>query len=282
MQMILAADIGGTHSRFAAFALTADGNLEKRASLWLETGRSSSFRDLLKELDPAGFPLQLRSAEAAVFAVAGPVTAENRSRPPNIDWPVDLTTVSDLLDLGRCVLINDFVAQAFACRSPLGQNACRVLKGVINPRAPLAVFGAGTGLGQAALVPLAAGGYVALPSEGGHGAFPFETGPEVDYLKFLLQETGEPYVRTETVLSGRGLSRLHRYLTGERKSAAEVAEGMSPDSETLRWMATFFGRTARNLALHYLAFGGVYASGGLAAKLPKLLTHPAFEQAFRC
>jgi glucokinase len=125
------------------------------------------------------------------------------------------------------------------------------------------------------------GGYTALASEGGHTSFPFESAAEVNYMHYLLQETGEPYVRTETVVSGGGLSRLHHFLTGERLEPAEVANRLTDESGTLKWMARFLGRVSRNYALAVVAFGGVYISGGVAAKLPELVTHREFARAFR-
>ena len=99
-------------------------------------------------------------------------------------------------------------------------------------------------------------------------------------MTFLLENSGEPYVRAETVVSGQGLSFLHHYLSGQWLAPAEVAAQLTPASETVRWMARFYGRLARNAALQWLSFGGVYIAGGVAAKVPDLVTHPAFAAAF--
>jgi glucokinase len=37
----------------------------------------------------------------------------------------------------------------------------------------------------------------------------------------------------------------------------------------------------RNFALQLLAYGGVYITGGVAAKLPQLVTHVEFKVSFR-
>jgi glucokinase len=281
MKTILAADIGGTHSRFAVFAVGPDRQINRVESKWLETRRAGSFEDLLDLLNDVEFPLEPSQADAAVFAVAGPVQRETFSRPPNIDWEIDLAEVRRRRNLGVCALINDFAAQAFACRSPIIQTARQILDGDIDRAAPLAVVGAGTGLGQSTLVTLPGNRYHAVPSEGGHTSFPFETEAEFAYMKFLLRETGEAYIRTETVLSGRGLSRVHQFLTGEKRRPAEVSKTMGPDSDTLRWMARFYGRVCRNYALQVLALGGLYIAGGVAAKAPQLVTHAEFGKTFR-
>jgi glucokinase len=281
MKTILAADIGGTNSRFAAFRTDENRQLYFVRSLWLSTDEFDSMKAMLDQLEKENFDLPASEADVAVMAVAGPIVNKTYSDPPNIDWDIDLTELVGEVGLKKCALINDFVAQAFACRSPVMDAARRIIAGTVDPSAPLAVIGAGTGLGQAALIPSEKGGYTALASEGGHTSFPFESAEEVKYMHYLLQETGEPYIRTETVVSGGGLSRLHHFLTGERLEPAEVANRLTDESGTLRWMARFLGRVSRNYALAVVAFGGVYISGGVAAKLPELVTHREFARAFR-
>lgn len=278
---ILAADIGGTNSRFGAFSVDNKNRLELLASRWLDTRAYSSFRDLLYELETGGFDIPVSSADAAVFAVAGPVIKNTFSSPPNIDWDIDLTIIAKEFGLESCTLINDFIAQAYACRSPIIDDASQILSGESDPEAPLAVIGAGTGLGQAALIPIKNGAYKALASEGAHTGFAFEAESELAFMQFLLKISDEPYVRAEMVVSGPGLAQLHRFLTGERLEPAEVSATLGNDSETLRWMARFYGRLARNLALQVMALGGVYIAGGLAAKVPELVTHAEFTRAFR-
>jgi glucokinase len=281
MKSILAADIGGTHSRFAHFTMDPGGALTLVETRWIETRRATSFSHLLNLLQQMEFSLPVNAGDAAVFAVAGPIVKGVYSNPPNIAWGIDVSDSAERLQLQRCFLINDFTAQAYACRTSVVESAQKIVPGEIDPSAALAVIGAGTGLGMAALLPDGAGGYVAVPSEGGHGAFAFETSAELDFMKFLMDESGGPYVETEWVVSGRGLSRVHQFLCGEKLEPAEIAAGLTRDSETLRWMARFYGRACRNYALQVLARGGVYIAGGVAAKTPELVTHPEFRQQFR-
>jgi glucokinase len=281
MANILAADIGGTHSRFAHFTVEAERRLSRVESRWLKTTEAQSLAELVSQLRKTGFGLPPEKSDIAVLAIAGPVQKGTIATPPNIDWDIDLTQSASAIGFRRCLLINDFTAQAYACRSPVVHAARQILPGQADPEAALAVIGAGTGLGHAALVPSAGGGFVAVPSEGGHVSFPFETEEEWAYAAFLSHEVGEPYVRAEIVVSGRGLSLAHQYLSGEKCTPSEVAGQIDQHPDTLRWMARFFGREARNYALQVLARGGVYIAGGVAAKLPQLVTHAAFAEEFR-
>lgn len=281
MKNILTADIGATNSRFGHFRVDGRGVLELIRTTWLATRNASSFGDLLQQLASRDFSLAPDQADLAVFAVAGPVEGGVYSAPPYIAWDIDMSHPREAYRLRRVVLINDFVAQAFACASPVMASAQQVVPGEADPAAAKAVIGAGTGLGQAALLPDGQGGYLPAPSEGGHASFPFESEQEIAYLNFHLKEVGGPYVTCNTVVSGKGLSLVHQFLTGEKMEPAELKACAHPDSETVQWMARFYARACRNYALQVLAMGGVYIAGGVAAKLPCLVTHAEFAQEFR-
>jgi glucokinase len=281
MKNILSADIGGTNSRFGHFSIDAEGTLTFAESIWLETTEAGSFTDLIGNLRKSSFSFEPAHADIVIIAIAGPVENKIRSRPPLIPWGIDISSANKDFGFGRCVLINDFIAQAFACRSPIGDTAEIVLPGSPDPAAAAAVIGAGTGLGKAIIMPAAKGGFLALPSEGGHANFPFTSAREFEYQDFLLRERGDQYITANTVVSGRGLSYLHQFLTGRKLKPSEVAKEFSLYPETLEWASKFYARVCRNHVLETLAIGGLYIAGGVADKTPELLTHPAFEKEFR-
>jgi glucokinase len=278
---ILAADIGGTNSRFAHFEATRNGELKLIKTQWLKTKEAPSFGSLIAHLKEDNFSLQPDKADIAVIAVAGPVERGVYSSPPFIGWDIDIVNAQSDFGFRRCLLINDFVAQAFACRSPIAKSAKQILSGHIVPDATVAVIGAGTGLGKAALVPDVEGGLVAVPSEGGHANFAFVSKKECDYQDFLIRELGDVYITGNTVVSGRGISLLHLFLTGEKLDTKEVISRLLRESETLKWAARFYARVCRNYALETLSLGGLYIAGGVAARTPDLLTHEAFATEFR-
>ena len=67
MGKILAADIGGTSSRFAFYTLSAEGILKLEGSEWLKTGEAGSFSGLIDNLRQSPFPLAPEEADLRVF-----------------------------------------------------------------------------------------------------------------------------------------------------------------------------------------------------------------------
>jgi len=234
---------------------------------------------LLVALAQTDFPLRPKDAAACVFAVAGPVRGGRYCSPPNISWDVDLDR--DAPDLAVATVINDFVAQAFACQSVIGEEALNVLDGEADPQGTIAAVGAGTGLGEAALLRIAGDKFVAGSSEGGHASFCAQNLREQDFAQFLISQSEHPYAIWDEVVSGSGIAAVHHFLTGERRKPEELTSEALRDSETLEWSARFYARVCRNYALDVLATGGLFIAGGVAAKVPELVQHRAFAQEFR-
>ena len=280
---ILAADIGGTNARFAAFAAAGDGTLALLGKpCWLPTARSASFQDLAARLDrEGGLPLAGSAADVAAVAIAGPVEEGARSAPPNIAWDLDLARDAAALGWGNWVLVNDFAALAYACRTPAMDRAEPVLPGRPDPGGVMAVVGAGTGLGKAALLPDGRGGWLPLSTEAGHGLFPFTDGEEQEFSSFVRQATGRRQVIGDLVCSGSGLALLHRFLIGEEATPEAAAAAFGPGSATLEWLAPILGPASRELAQQTLCQGGVTVAGGIAARNPAVVHHPAFAAEFR-
>ena len=281
MNTIFTADIGGTNSRFGHFSLDSGGELSLVESIWLRTSDAGSFPELIDNLNNSGFSFKPNSAEIVVLAVAGPVEDSVRSRLPLIAWDIDISAADSDFGFKKCFLLNDFIAQAFACCSPIAKAAEKILPGSPAPDAAKAVIGAGTGLGKATIMPDGKGGFIAMPSEGGHTNFPFVSAQEFEFQQFLLKERKDQYITGNTVVSGQGLSYLHHFLTGRKLGPSEVVKEFSLCSETLEWASRFYARVCRNYVLETLAMAGLYIAGGVAARTPGLLRHPVFEKEFR-
>ena len=278
---ILAADIGGTNSRFARFSAKSREDMQLLSSQWLPTADYSSFSELLLALPKTNLGLDLPQADVAVFAVAGAVEQGSYANPPLIPWDIDLSQLTSQFKIRSPILINDFLAQAWACGSPIVEEAEEILPGEVEPGATTAVIGAGTGLGKAFLLQDRQGRHFAAPSEGGHGNFCPQSQREFDFCEFARAKASSEYLSWNDVVSGRGLALIHEFLTGEQLAPAEVAGQFTAGAaETLEWAASFYGRVCRNFALDALAQGGLYIAGGVAAKNPRLIEHSLFAEEF--
>lgn len=285
MTRILAADIGGTNCRFGLFDHLPGREPWLLESRTVPTDSVRSLPELLARLKESAPDLAPDAADRIVLAVAGPVRDGVRCELTNADWVIDLRDPAAGLPRERTVLVNDFVAQALGCRTGYAARSSVVIsQGVPHP-AVVAAVGAGTGLGLCALVPLPAGPdgvcrCLPLPSEGGHAPLAFLTAREFEFLRFLQERTGHSHAFGDIVVSGRGLSAMHRFLTGRDLTPPEVAAEIGPDSETTAWFARFLARACRAYALSVLAWGGLFLCGGITAKNPFLATHPEFLREF--
>ncbi len=283
MATIIAADIGGTSSRFGRFRTESspDDNalaITLEHSARFETASTKSFKDLLRMAAEAGFPLQ--ACDGAVLATPGAVQRGVFVAMPNVSWDIDLETLDEhtVPGLHKVQLINDFIAQAYAIPTPIGEAAQLVKTGDADPNGVVAVIGAGTGLGHAALARSRDGQRNAVASEAGHAAFAFIGETEESYHAFLRQKTGLPYAYGDMVVSGTGLSMAHEYLTGEALAPPDVIAAAHP--ETLALFSRFYARAARHYALNIVSMGGLYIAGGVAAKNPELVDCEAFREEF--
>ena len=142
--------------------------------------------------------------------------------------------------------------------------------------------------------PGCAGGYRIQHSEGGHASFAPQSPWQAGLAEFLQERFGR--VSNERLLSGAGLTAITAYtareylhdenvvrelesiLTGEQEDAASLVSHRAferDDAICQRAINTFFdilGAVCGDLALIFMATGGIYIGGGM---VPRLL--PAFD-----
>lgn len=280
MKNILAVDIGGTNSRFAHFRVSNAGELLYESGFWLATHSALSLEDLLQKAREAGAIAENFAWDAMVLAVPGAIKEKTYAKLANVPWTVDISGLRTQVPATKILLINDFVAQAFACPLSRYLETRTIQAGQTESGANIAVIGAGTGLGHCALALTDGGGFLPLPSEAGHAAFPFYGKIETEYRDYLLDRTGARYPYGDIVVSGSGLTYLHSFLTGRSLTPAELVAEINPDSDTTVLFARFYARAARNYALTVLALGGLFIAGGVAMKNSFLVDNDHFRNEF--
>jgi len=306
--IVLAGDIGGTNSRLALYAEAAGGGLTPVFERTYPSRSHSALDDIvtifLGEAVSAGRIASGRDLSAACFAVAGPIE-HNICRATNLPWVVDGHSLAGRLGIEPVRLVNDFYAAAQGVTAVGADWLAQLGGSAPERRGPIAVLGAGTGLGQAFLIwSASANAYQVIPSEGGHMDFAPRTPLEVGLLQFLITKYGR--VSCERVLSGRGLVDVFSFLSQEpgcralirpettaelaapspaRDPAAVISDrglsGADPICEmALAVFCSVLGAVAGNLALAILASGGVFVAGGIAPRLLPYIQKGAFREAF--
>jgi glucokinase len=276
---ILAGDIGGTK---VLLQLVEDGKAVREQRF--ESAAYKTFDDLLSEF--LGSRAAHEEIDAACFAVAGPVF-EDRAEVTNTGWVMSSKALAEVFSIGRVTLINDFFAVALGVPLLAPDDLSSLNPGTRVPNAPIAILGAGTGLGEAALVHNGKG-YDVVPGEGGHADFAPQDEEQTRMLVALLKKYGG-HVSWERLLSGMGLVNIDDFLRNisrpyDERIPMEIAEladnGDATANRTFEIFVDIYGAEAGNMALRLLARGGVFLAGGIAAKNMRHLTTGRFVEAF--
>jgi glucokinase len=268
---IIAGDVGGTKT-LLQFIDRGRVVAEER----YESGAFKTFDALLEQFMPLTEP----PIDGACFAVAGPVL-EQRAEVTNLGWRMDGRDLGAAFAIKHVALINDFYAVALGVPLLTPTERLSLNAGTRRAHDPIAILGAGTGLGQACLI-WHAEQWNVIPSEGGHADY----APQDELQTRLLASLRTKYdhVSWERLLSGMGLVNILTFLGGTESdpgAIAALADNNDPLAiQTFRIFADIYGAEAGNMALRVLARGGVFLAGGIAAKNTRFFTDGKFMDAF--
>jgi glucokinase len=289
--IILAGDIGGTKTHLGLYRAGDNGLIRISDRIYptqdfpsLET----IVRDFIRGREPIG---------VACVGVPGPVTA-GRTHPTNIAWEIAEQSLSDALKGASTRVVNDLAATAYGMLYLQPLEIIELQKGEkLSRPANIAVIAAGTGLGEAGLI-VAGTGWSAVATEGGHCDFAPRGAEQVALLQFLEREFG--HASYERALSGPGLHNVYRFLLkhlpqsepewlrqdmagGDASAVISKTALAGKDSRCVHALEIFtaiFGAEAANLALKFLAFGGLYIGGGIAPKILPFMQTEGFMRSF--
>jgi glucokinase len=281
MMRIVAGDVGGTKVLLQLVEVAAEGR-RIAAEQRYQSSAYATFDLLLTDfLGRFDGPI-----DSACFAVAGPVIGD-RAEVTNLGWSLDAVALVKKYSIARVALINDFYAVAVGV--PLLAPADLVSLNAVTrvEHAPIAILGAGTGLGEANLF-FDGGRWIVVPGEGGHADFAPQDEQQAQ-LFIALQRKYGGHVSWERLLSGMGLVNIHNFLSGadrpydetipmEIAAAAEGGDRIA--ARALEIFVDIYGAEAGNMALRTLARGGVFLAGGIAAKNLSYFTGGRFVEAF--
>ena len=278
----LLGDIGGTNARFG-WQTKAGAPVTDVAVL--PTDQHPTLVQAIRHY----LSLNVKPApRAGGLAIATTITGD-QVKMTNHPWHFSIAALQSELGLQRLVVLNDFTALALGLPSLDVRELHRVGGGAAVAGAPLAVLGAGTGLGVSGLLATPGGGWVPITGEGGHVSLAPIDAREQAVLQQLIARFG--HASAERALSGPGLVNLYQAacsLSGQAPqplTAADVIAGARSASdpactEALDLFFGFLGSVAGNLALTLGARGGVFVGGGIAPRLLPELERSTFRERF--
>ena len=284
----LVGDVGGTNLRLA---LMTDGveapRILHRATYGTakETSLLDAVRRFLAESAQAGVRIQ---PGVACLAGAGPVQGR-RITLTNAPWDLDAQVLEAELGI-KVHLLNDVTALGHGLESRSNRNLEMLLplphgngaQSFPDPAGPLLFVGAGTGLGVG-FATRVQGGFQVHASEGGHLGLPI-TGERTWRLWEHLAATCPGPPGAEAAVSGQGIANIFGFLLKTGRSPASpatrsildlpedqrpraIARGTAPACrETMALFVELYARVCAELAAVLLPTGGIYLTGGIAAK----------------
>jgi glucokinase len=290
--IVLAGDVGGTNARLALVEVDGRGARITRDARY----RSRDY--------PGLAPIVRRFSEEAggrpdraCFGIACPVVGEDCTA-PNLPWTINARQLAVEIGIPGTIIMNDFVAVGYGIELLVPSDLATLQEGAPTPQGPIALMGAGTGLGQGFLL-WEGDHYRVLASEGGHGDF----APSGELQSGLLQSLRRQFGRVswERLVSGPGIANLYQYLltsavapeqstvhdemTREDPTAVIIRHGLAKTDclshRALDLFGEIFGAQAGNLALTVVSTGGVYLAGGIAPRMVDRLREGPFLTAFR-
>lgn len=279
---LVAADIGGTHARFALAQIEDGRVLQLGEALTLKTADHAGLAEAWRAFgDHQSRPLP----SAAALAFAFPVE-NDLPQLTNMPWTVDARTLPDDLGVAEHLILNDFAAvgHAVATLDPsyflhiAGPDVALPESGVIS------VVGPGTGLGVG-LVIREEGRHKVIASEGGN--MDFSPHDDLDDRLMAAMRRRYGHVSAERLVSGPALRGIYAVLAeaeppyaADRELWQAALDGNDPvAAAALERFCLCLGAFAGNIALAHGASALVLA-GGLGLRLRGHLATSGFAECF--
>jgi glucokinase len=285
MRRIAAADVGGTHARFALAAIEGGRVVDVGEPVTVKTNEFASFQHAWQEF---GRRIEEPLPHELAIAFAGPVGGDVLKLTNN-PWVIRPALMKEKLGVEQFVIVNDFAAIAHAVAG-LDASAYRHVCGPerdLPESGVVSIVGPGTGLGVASLLKRP-DGHDVIATEGGHIDWaPLD--PLEDRILVHLRENFRR-VSVERLVSGRGLLNIYEALgTIEKRPftlrdekdlwTAALSGSDTLAAAALDHLCLIFGAVAGDFALAQGAHAVVLA-GGLGLRLVDHLPRSGFRDRF--
>jgi len=212
-----------------------------------------------------------------------------------LKWPK--TYGGDLakeLNLKSLTFLNDFVTNGYGITSNMipGVDFENMNDNQPTPYGPIAMIGAGTGLGFGYLIKTVNSKYYyVFPSEGGHQDFAPQNEKEWRFYQYLKNHYNIDHVSVERACSGPAIPLMflfhsevenmesQLFLTKEEKEKLTpedvIRYGLSKQCRiceaTIEFFIEIYGASAGNMSLLLIPTGGIYLLGGISVALAEYI-----------
>jgi glucokinase len=173
-----------------------------------------------------------------------------------------------------CHLLNDWESIGYSL-STFKESDVSIIKPGIEFNSNSFFIGPGTGLGAALLI-------------GDKNVIPTEIGNTTGLTKALLRnyniENDDHFRTLEDVLSGKAISSIYEYKTGERLTSEDIVARYGADDEYANLVVNGFikslAETISDMALTFISGKGVYIAGSLMRSIVKIMEQDKFIEYF--
>ena len=270
----LLADVGGTNTRVG---LGGEHGLDPASVDTFRNAEHGGLADILTLF----LTQHTGPVDALCAGVAGPVRDSN-AQLTNFNWFIDASALQAATGAKSVYLMNDLQAQGYALDDLPAQNVVALTDGALPPPdATRLVFGLGTGCNIAAVHRVGQGLFVP-PSETGHTSMPHLEGDAGALITYLSQTHYHKPI--EAAISGPGLARIFRYLSGETLTAPDILRAYGAGdvhaTATMMMFTEILGTVLGNVALSHLPMGGIFLIGGTARGVAPHLEELGFHEFF--
>ena len=215
----------------------------------------------------------VEDVDSLVISVAGPkingsITMTNR------DFSINEENIKNTFNFKTCYLLNDWESIGHSLAAYESSDIAIIKDGTeFNDNSFF--IGPGTGLGAALLI----GDDNVIPTEIGN-----TTGLTKALLKNYAIDNADHFRTLEDVLSGKAISDIYEYKTGQRLSSEDIVQRYGSDDEMANYVIDGFikslAETISDMALTFISGKGVYIAGSLMRSIVKIMEQDKFIEYF--
>jgi len=297
--IVLSGDIGGTNTRLQLSRF--DEHASNSQVIFTKKYKGVDYESLadILTLFITDSKIDKDDIASACIAVAGPVI-KGEVELTNLPWFVTEAEMRAVLQTEHVKLINDFESIGYGIETLESSDIHTLQKGKYKEEAPVAIIGAGTGIGVGIIL-YHKGDTIVCPTEGGHVDFAPVGDDQTGLLQFLRKRLRR--ISVERVCCGTGMVNIYKYVINDphaiHKESPEMHLAMYKSKDKAATISEFafkyedplalrvidifikvYGSSAGNLALTTLPKRGLFILGGIAPQMLKQMTDGRFMELF--